>query len=114
MPPVALPLRKPKKLIRQIDAEKSFGEGANPSQLGDPVSLEIESNVVQPQCRRSEDTDGSWPAYRKPSPGGSAGKSEKADDSDTGYAPRMAGLDMIGKLEGCDNGLDDRHRMFKL
>lgn len=112
---------KPKKLIRQRDVEKSLGEGANPSQLGDPVSLEIETNAVPPGGKPPDDFDIPWAMYKKPQPAGGprdgkggVGGVRKMDGSGTDYNKLMAGWDIAGGTGGYDSRLNDGRRILKL
>lgn len=71
MPPP--PHKPPKKLIRQLATEKTRGEGANPSQLGDPVSLEVETNAVTPSAVKRSDEDDASATKTRPSAGSRGG-----------------------------------------
>lgn len=116
MPTVPSSLNKPKKLIRQLDVEKSLGEGANPSQLGDPVSLEIETNVIPRGGKQPDDVDIPWAIYKKPHPAGGPrdGRIGKMEGGGAGYDKLMAGWDMAGRTGSYDSGLGGGRRVLKL
>lgn len=44
-----MPSSHRKKPLRQVAAEKLNGPNANPSQLGDPISMESETNIDTPK-----------------------------------------------------------------
>ncbi|KAK1763196.1 hypothetical protein QBC33DRAFT_247373 [Phialemonium atrogriseum] len=95
MPPP--PHKPPKKLIRQLATEKTRGEGANPSQLGDPVSLEVETNAVAPSAvkRSDEDDAGATPAGKTRPSAGSRGGGRRGEG---GSGSLMGKWDIAGGL----------------
>ena len=63
----------PQKPLRQLAAEKIHGKGANPSQLGDPISLKGETTDTNDGLDNgpSSTKDMSTPPPPPPSSGGS-------------------------------------------
>ncbi|KAK3941003.1 hypothetical protein QBC46DRAFT_383831 [Diplogelasinospora grovesii] len=69
-----------KKPLRQLAAEKIHGKGANPSQLGDPVSLKAETSAtIRSTAPTPDDTDdpGMPKTVRTPPPSSGGSHEEK-------------------------------------
>ncbi|KAK5652171.1 hypothetical protein OQA88_10813 [Cercophora sp. LCS_1] len=62
------------KPLRQLAAEKAHGKGANPSQLGDPISLKSETSSADPP---QTDSSSSLPTSTRPPPPSSGGSHEE-------------------------------------
>lgn len=66
------------KPLRQLAAEKLHGPGANPSQLGDPISLKAETSSTEPAQTHDGDHDGpARPAAMRTPPPSSGGSHEE-------------------------------------
>jgi hypothetical protein len=63
------------KPLRQLATEKIHGEGANPTQLGDPVSLKAETSDREP--RNNTDENGFPKSVRTPPPSSGGMHEEK-------------------------------------
>ncbi|KAK3994807.1 hypothetical protein QBC44DRAFT_235654 [Cladorrhinum sp. PSN332] len=67
--------KKQGKPLRQLAAEKLHGKNANPTLLGDPVSLKVETTDSDPSPREEESPD--FPKSVRPVPKSSNGSHEE-------------------------------------
>ncbi|KAK0742247.1 hypothetical protein B0T21DRAFT_409080 [Apiosordaria backusii] len=65
------------KPLRQIAAEKLHGPNANPSQLGDPISLKAETNDANPNPRGEPEDEQPFPKTMRKVPESSGGSHEE-------------------------------------
>ncbi|KAK4201965.1 hypothetical protein QBC40DRAFT_277169 [Triangularia verruculosa] len=65
------------KPLRQIAAEKLHGPNANPSQLGDPISLKTETNDANPYPRGEPESEQGFPKTTRKVPESSGGSHEE-------------------------------------
>ena len=108
-----------KKPIRQRKTEKTHGEGANPSLLGDPISLKTETGPVPAPRPRS--TGGYIPQVtRTRHPPDDSAKGELGHESakrgvdEALKEPVNGGLGITGKMAARDQEMSGRHGGLKL
>ncbi|KAK0666863.1 hypothetical protein QBC41DRAFT_325061 [Cercophora samala] len=65
------------KPLRQIAAEKLHGPNANPSMLGDPISLKAETNDANPNPRGEPESQQDFPETTRKIPDSSGGSHEE-------------------------------------